>query len=127
MSGIEATNPTNANQGLDLLLRLIDASQLRAKVLTSNLANQNTPGYTRSDVKFEELLSDAVRKGPAAVRAVEPEVVPDTESLARPDGNNVTLELELNSQRENRLLYEAYAAILQGHFNMMRAAVTGGR
>jgi len=116
-----------ANQGMDMLLRLIDATELRAKVLYANIANQNTPGYTRSDVKFEEHLRDAVRKGPSAVQTVEPEIALDTVSPSRPDGNNVTLELELNAMRENRLLYESYASILEGHFNLMRAAITEGR
>jgi len=123
---VQGASPSNPNQGLDLLMRLLGASELRAKVLSANVANQNTPGYTRSDVKFEELLQDAARRGPAALRSVEPEVAPDMVSLARPDGNNVTLELEMNAMRENRLLYETYASILQGHFNMMRSAITGG-
>jgi flagellar basal-body rod protein FlgB len=126
MSAVQGTGASNPNQGVDLLLRLLDASELRAKVLSANIANQNTPGYTRSDVKFEDLLRDAARKGPSAEQSVEPEVIPDTNSPARPDGNNVTLELELNAMRENRLMYETYATILEGHFNLMRAAITGG-
>lgn len=113
--------------GMDLLLRLIDASELRARVLSANIANQNTPGYTRQDVRFEDLLREAVRRGPEAMKEVQPVIEPDTDSPARPDGNNVTLELELNSLRENRILFETYAAILEGHFNLLRAAITEGR
>jgi len=122
-------NPVQGSpdKGMDLLLRLIDASELRAKVLSANIANQNTPGYQRRDVNFESLLQEAMRKGPSAAQSIQPEVSLDTESPSRPDGNNVTLELELNALRENRMLYETYASILAGHFNLMRAAITEGR
>ena len=110
----------------DLLLRLIGATELRAKVLSANLANQNTPGYTRQEVKFEELIRGELRHGEAAPD-VEPEVVPDIATPARPDGNNVTLELELNALRENRLMYETYVSMLEGRFGLMRAALTEGR
>ena len=113
--------------GTDLLLRLIGASELRAKVLSANIANQNTPGYTRQEVRFEELLRDAIQNNSKEFMKVQPEILQDTLSPSRPDGNNVTLELELNALRENRLMYETYAAILQGHFGLLRAAVTEGR
>ena len=32
----------------------------------------------------------------------------------------------MNSMRENRILYETYAAMLAGHFELMRAAVQDG-
>jgi flagellar basal-body rod protein FlgB len=112
---------------LGVTQRVLDAVAVRTKVILHNIANQNTPGYTRSEVKFEDHLREAVRKGPSAVQSVKPEVALDTVSPSRPDGNNVTLELELNAMRENRLLYESYASILEGHFNLMRAAITEGR
>ena len=110
----------------DLLVRLLKATELRAKIISANVANQNTPGYTRREVRFEDLLRQAVESGRDA-RRIEPEIVLDTVSPTRPDGNNVNLELELNSMRENRLLYESYAAILQGRFALKQLAVTEGR
>ena len=110
----------------DLLLRLLGATELRAKVISGNLANQNTPGYTRREVHFEDLLRKARRTGEQLSR-VAPQITPDLETPARPDGNNVTLELELNALRENRLLYETYAAILEGRFGLLQAAITESR
>jgi flagellar basal-body rod protein FlgB len=145
----------------ELLARLLGACQVRARVIGANIANQNTPGYTRSVVRFEELLRDSLGSslgtpgsslaswvdgrraglepgvpgvdaagiGDAASLAdhIEPQIVPDLASPARPDGNNVSLELELNEMRENRLLYETYAAILQSHFALLETAITEGR
>ena len=109
----------------DLLLRLMSASTLRAKVIAGNVANQNTPGYTRKTVAFEESLRRALEGG-EPIDALAPEVREDREAPPRPDGNNVTLEVELNAMRENRLMYETYTAILAGHFELLRSSIKDG-
>ena len=49
----------------DLLLRLMSASTLRARVLSDNIANQNVPGYKRRIVRFGQQHHDiAMFKGP---------------------------------------------------------------
>jgi len=113
--------------GTKLLQRLLSAADLRARVIASNLANQSTPGYTRRVVEFEAKLRSAMDNPRGGIDDVEPEIVLDRDSPARPDGNNVTLELELNALRENRLLYETYASMLGGHFQLLDAAVREGR
>ena len=107
----------------DLLVRLLGACELRARVVSANIANSNTPGYVRHVVRFEELLGEELRAGNDA-NGVAPQVAADVETPARPDGNNVSLELELNSMRENRLLYEAYSSILRSHFSLLESAIS---
>ncbi len=113
---------TVEGQHTDILLRLMSVTGLRARAIAGNVANVNTPGYTRQTVRFEDMLRKAYEDG-GDLYAVEPEVVPDLESPARPDGNNVSLELELNAMRENRVLYETYSAILAGHFELLRNSI----
>ena len=98
----------------DLLARLMSAASLRSRVISGNLANQNTPGYQRKLVRFEELLSAELLEGasPERLARIEPEVVVDPAAEASPDGNSVDLEQEMNAMRENRLLYELYATLL---------------
>jgi flagellar basal-body rod protein FlgB len=110
----------------DLMVRLLGACELRAKVVSANIANSNTPGYVRQVVRFEELLGEELRRGGSAAH-VQPALLDDLETPARPDGNNVSLELELNSMRENRLLYETYSSILRSHFALLESAITGSR
>jgi flagellar basal-body rod protein FlgB len=122
----------NVGDPNELLLRLMSASTLRARVLSENIANQNVPGYKRRVVRFEELLADklAHAKGSAkssSLDGVAPRIDTDTATPSSPDGNNVSLELENNSMRENWLLYETYAAILQSRNEMMRASIAEGR
>ncbi len=111
----------------DLLVRLLGACELRARVVSANIANSNTPGYTRQVVRFEELLRREFQRGGGDLGAVQPEVSFDLAAPARPDGNNVSLELELNELRENRLLHETYAAILRSHFGLLETAISEGR
>lgn len=110
----------------DLLLRLMAASNERARLLANNVANQNTPGYTRQVLHFEELLRNALDSGENP-NHVQPRVGPDTLTPSKPDGNNVNIELEMNTMRENRLLYEAYASILSTRFEMLRASIDESR
>jgi flagellar basal-body rod protein FlgB len=112
---------------IQLLNRLLDASSLRGRVIAGNIANQNTPGFKRKVVKFENELRAAMAKGERFAARVDPKVLTDEVTPGKPDGNNVNMELESNAQRENRLTYEMYATILQANFGMINAAISEGR
>jgi flagellar basal-body rod protein FlgB len=111
----------------EMLLRLMSASSLRARVLSENIANQNVPGYKRQVVRFEELLAEQLSHGARSLDEVVPKIEVDEASPASPDGNNVSLEVESNAMRENALLYQTYAAILQTKNEMLRASIVEGR
>jgi flagellar basal-body rod protein FlgB len=109
----------------DLLFRLMGATSLRAKVIAGNVANVNTPGFLRKEVRFEELLEKAAARG-EPLSGIEPQVLEDLATETRSDGNNVTLETELNAMRENRLMYETYSTIVQMHFELLRTGIKDG-
>lgn len=111
---------------IDLVVRLMSASTERARVIAGNIANENTPGYRRQVVRFEELLGDALASGGDVTR-IAPRIEEDALTPARADGNNVVMELELNASRQNRLLYETYASILQTQFELVRAGIESGK
>ncbi|NUP96759.1 MAG: flagellar basal body rod protein FlgB [Planctomycetaceae bacterium] len=122
---MDAGTPGN----VDLLMRLMSASTERARVASSNIANASTPGYRRQVVQFENILRDRIAEGATLedLAGIQPAVVEDTLTPSKPDGNNVTLELEINTERQNRLLYETYAALLQSHFDMIETSIQSGR
>lgn len=117
---------SNVNAGNQILSRLMSAAAMRDRVLAENIANQNVPGYQRRVVSFEETLRARVLAGRSHAD-VEPELSIDTVSPSGPDGNNVSLELETNAMRENRLAYELYATILQSRLGMAMSAVAESR
>ena len=120
---MEGINSPNAK----LLESLLDASALRARVIAGNVANQNTPGYRRQVVQFEDLLRDAVarERSPSELSGIAPRVSDDVLTPARADGNNVNLELEMSAMRQNRLLYEMYSTIHASRTNLIQAAIEG--
>ena len=93
--------------------------------LQTQVANSNTAGYKRQVVEFETLLREEYQRDGKNLDGILPEVRTDHETPGSPDGNNVNLEMELNSLRENRLLYETYASILRNHFSLLQTAISG--
>jgi flagellar basal-body rod protein FlgB len=112
-----------------LLLRLMSAASLRGRVIANNIANQNVPGFQARVVRFEELLAPQLRNGASAeaLERIEPRVETARATATSPDGNSVDLEGEMAAMRENRLLYELYATILQGRMDMIRSSIVESR
>jgi flagellar basal-body rod protein FlgB len=112
---------------LDLLTRLLSTSALRSQVIAGNISNSNVPGFIRKEVKFEEQLAEALTVSERQASRIEPQIQDDPSGKPGPDGNNVSMETEMNAMRENRLTYETYATILEGHFGLIDAAIRDGR
>lgn len=106
-----------------LLVNLMSAATRRAEVISNNIANQNTPGFKRSTVAFEDLLAAELRNGNDDLLSIAPQQEIDLLSPGRGDGNNVHMELETNAMNQNRLMYETYSAILRGRLEMIRASI----
>ncbi|HLJ53640.1 MAG TPA: flagellar basal body rod protein FlgB [Chthonomonadaceae bacterium] len=110
--------------------RALDATSLRQELIANNLANVNTPGYKRQDVTFETRLSRALGQrrsgsGASTVEGVRPEVVTQTGTSLRADGNNVDMETENVNAAINSLRYEALTQMVGGYFTGLKAAITG--
>jgi flagellar basal-body rod protein FlgB len=110
-----------------LLINLLTSSTKRNQVLTSNLVNQNTPGYKRQTVEFEDLLARELEEKRPDLLSIEPKVLEDEITPAAADGNNVRMELEMTGMLQNRLQYEMYSSILAGRMELLRTAIQDGR
>ncbi len=110
----------------DLLSKLVDVTQLRHRVLAQNVANVNTPGFHRMDVRFEDALSEQVSaKGELSVSNLKPEVIEDQTTPARLDGNNVEIDSEMMRLNKNTLLGNTYLQLLSTKLGMMKRAING--
>lgn len=116
----------SSDQVSRILERGLEAASLRHRVLTHNIANINTPGFKRSRVEFEEQLIQAIQEGKAP-DSVAPQVVTETNTLARPDGNNVDVELEMAQLAENQIWYSALTRQISDHFARLRTVIYDGR
>ena len=74
------------SSGTDLLARYLDLTATRQSLITSNIANIDTPGYRTRDIDFHGELQRAIQGD--ASDTTEP-VVREVQGLnARPDGKS---------------------------------------
>ncbi|NTU42073.1 MAG: flagellar basal body rod protein FlgB [Nitrospirales bacterium] len=116
--------------GLRVLERIIYATQVRHKVLTSNIANTDTPRYRAKDVDFQGLVNDAANSlrttDPHHIQAHpgDPTATPGVvESPSWGDDNNVELDMEVAKMTENGLLFESAVKLLTTKINMLKSAL----
>jgi len=107
-------------KSVEATVRVLDAMAMRANVIAHNVANQNTPGFKRFEVVFEERLRAAHAMGKDADTVV-PLVQRDRSG---PDGvNNVSVTEELAELEKVRLLYDLFSRRAAGSLAMMNRAI----
>jgi len=115
------------------LERALDQAAFRHRVLASNVANVDTPGYRTRDVptfagEIEQAMagsSDPDEDAPAM--PIMTPVAREVRGLVeRPDGNNVSVERESLLLAENQLRFQAAAAFLKSEFHRLSLAINGG-
>jgi flagellar basal-body rod protein FlgB len=98
----------------------LSAESERQRVTANNIANVNTPGFRSSRVDFESSLSQAMQSG-------DPTKAQVTESAANTpvnlNGNDVTLEDEMQNLTKSSIHYDALVQALNMKFNLVRTAI----
>jgi flagellar basal-body rod protein FlgB len=102
----------------------IKAEELRQRTIASNIANIETPGYRRLDVRFEELLAKAM-KSPQATDpdGLEPEVFQPETTPVKSNGNDVNMEMEIGEMLKNSFRQTAFVRLLRKKFSQVETAV----
>lgn len=124
---------------LDRMSRFLDYAAQRQKVISSNLANAETPGYKAQEVRFEDFLEQA-EGGPETLRQTHAEHLAGEPALIREeitrmqardnlghDGNNVDLDKELVDLSENVLKFSVVGRLLQLKLQLIKAGIKEGR
>lgn len=104
---------------LRLLANAMQAYSWRAKALTSNIANLDTPGYRRLSVKFEEALQEARHSidGPDGMAHIKADMaVEETPPI---------LEDELMEMADTQMRTQLVSRALREHFATLRTGITG--
>ncbi|MEN9360102.1 MAG: hypothetical protein RL095_1637 [Verrucomicrobiota bacterium] len=108
----------------ELISKMMHLSVRRQELLANNLANLNTPGYTRRDLNFAGALGDAVRKDDLnALRQLNPEVTMDKSGSVRLDGNNVNAASEMNEMTQNGTLHALLAKAYSTRQRILKSAI----
>lgn len=127
-----------------LLERTLDLRSAKQRVISSNLANEETPGYRASELTFMDQLQSAQKgrlpivlaatqtrhfgiRGPQGIQAVSGKLNEVPAGDLPLDANSVNLELEMAKLSENAMQYNAAATILAGKFRSLLSAIREGR
>ena len=93
---------------------------VRQRLVASNLANADTPGYKTRDINFQaEFQSFLDNPAPA---------ITEPEGLAtRNDGNNVSVDREARLLAENALRFNVASALARSEIRAIRSAIQEGK
>ena len=112
----------------------------RQKLLASNIANGDTPGYQARDFDFSSALKQAMGQSssmPAMATSstahlagrtgalAEPNLLYATSSQTNLDGNTVDMDRERASFVDNAVKYEATLRFINGNVRTMLDAIKG--
>jgi flagellar basal-body rod protein FlgB len=107
----------------DLLARYLDLAAKRQSLITSNIANVDTPGYRTKDIDFQGELARALQGDTAPT---EPFVREVPGLVTRPDGNNVSVDRESLLLSEVQLQFGIAEQLLKSQFKNLQMAITEG-
>ena len=127
-----------------LLGKGLNASSLRQKAISNNIANVNTPKFKRQIVSFEDQMAkvfdrkvDLVGKRTqdnhipieeVGFHDVKPGIITDRIHVMRNDKNNVDIDVEMSDLTKNTMWYQAQATRLSSMFTDLNDVIQrGGR
>ncbi len=109
---------------MNLLEAGMKAEWLRQQTIANNIANINTPGFRRSDVKFEEVLNEMLlKKESPEPDSIKPEIYQPQNTPLNEFDNDVSLDTEIGEMIKNSVKHKAYMLILKKKYQQMDAAI----
>ncbi len=122
----------------------LGASWTRNSVISSNIANVDTPGFKSSSVEFESAYKQALEDqadgfklkktrsthmdiGDADLENVQPDIVQNSDTVNRMDGNNVDIDKQMTDLAKNIIYYNALTRKISGEFEQLGYAIREGR
>src|SRR5215467_8923204 len=101
------------------LERYMDLLSVRQKLVASNIANTDTPGYQTQDIDFQfEFMAMANGQHPQTIR---PRGLKQT-----PDGNNVDLDREARLLAEDAIRFNMASSLLRSQIKAVQEAIQSG-
>jgi flagellar basal-body rod protein FlgB len=136
---------------LDFQAQALQLRSERQRLIASNIANADTPGYKAKDFDFAKTLQQATGQtsgssagsvalrlspipthaghmnlsGQAAGSAASPELSYATPAMTNLDNNSVDMDRERASFANNTVQYEATLRFINGSVRTMNTAITG--
>ena len=120
---------TKIGNQINLIHEMMARSQERQQVISSNIANVNTPQYRARDIQFNRVLNDIIEGTETSTHSKSTIAAGSVYEVAglkvREDGNNVDIDHELGQLDKNVLMFKTYSEILGAKLSLLRTAITG--
>jgi flagellar basal-body rod protein FlgB len=123
------------NPIIGVMSRALDASALRQKSISNNIANVDTPNYKATTVSFEEMLQKEFSNSFVGNRSNEkhitigasgriPSPVLKTDNaVLKNNGNGVDLDYEMTEMSKNNLWYQSLTYSINEEFNLLKTVI----
>ena len=109
---------------------LMDYQVNRQAVISSNLANQDTPGFKAKDISFDEHLKSRLalkRTNPnhrqTKASSINYQTYTDPYEHIGNDGNTVDLDREMMKINQNNILYSSAVETIQHHIGILQNVI----
>src|ERR1051326_5326920 len=104
----------------------------RQRTIANNVANVDTPGFKAAEVRFENVLNQAVSlaKPGTSVNQTALNAAARSTSLvdstsSRADGNNVDIDQQMEMLSEANLNYSALTQVMSTRLGILRGVIRG--
>lgn len=102
------------------LERYMDLLSARQKLVVSNIANADTPGYKTRDIDFQSEFRNALDP-------TRPQTAEIAGLKTKNDGNNVNIDRESRLLAENDIRFSIATTLLKSRLKTLRSAIDEGR
>jgi len=125
------THSMTSTSMTEALGRFLDVDVARYKLISTNLANIDTPGYHTRDLDFRAELQRAAAEDSGLdsgqlVSASNPVAHQVKGLMERPDGNNVSVERESLLLAEAQMKFNLGVQLLKDQFHTISLAINSG-
>lgn len=98
----------------------MDLLSTRQKLVASNIANVDTPGYKTKDIDFQfEYMS--------MVQGAQPNTIDAPDLALKSDGNNVSMDREARLLSENALRFNVASNLMKTQLKAIESAIKEGQ
>lgn len=105
------------------VVRYLDLATSQAKLAVANMANIDTPGYRALGMDFEYEMRDAMSAVDSGTQSKSVNVQLEDGLIARPDGNNVSMDREGLNLAEAQLRFKTGVALLREEYQRVMDAI----
>jgi flagellar basal-body rod protein FlgB len=98
----------------------MDLLSTRQKLVASNIANADTPGYKTQDIDFQSEFMNMVN-------GQSPQQMQPDGLATKPDGNNVSMDREARLLAENAIRFNLASTLVRSQLKQVRSAIEEGK